>query len=105
MFNPAGVHANTLARYGKSAADMKAVVTVYRVKGEPLTSIQDSDPIVPIPGIGPVPAGEIMPDTLGTRIVVLYPEPWSFFLLRHKIDKVLAALTRAPESSAQPNQP
>jgi len=55
-FNPAGVHLATVVRHGTTRSAAKDLIVVYRVRGEALTTIENSK--------GPL--GRLLPDSVGT---------------------------------------
>ena len=87
-FNAAGVHDNTLERYGLDADALKrkaeqGLIRTYQVKNELLTHLQEDS----------LPLKWAMPDAPGHRIELPDPDPLSFFerlvpgkMLRHRID-------------------
>lgn len=87
-FNAAGVHDNTLERYGLDADTLKreaeqGLIRTYQVKNELLTHLQEDS----------LPLKWAMPDAPGHRIELPDPDPLSFFerlvpgkMLRHRID-------------------
>lgn len=87
-FNAAGVHDNTLERYGLDADALKhkaeqGLIRTYQVKNELLTHLQEDS----------LPLKWAMPDAPGHRIELPDLDPLSFFerlvpgkMLRHRID-------------------
>lgn len=98
VFNPAGVHAKTVARRGADIAKIPKPITVYRVKGEALTSLQDSNFFTWLLGAKLPAPGVALPDTVGTKIVTLYSTlpPWQA-VTKHFMDTVVDALKNGTE--------
>jgi hypothetical protein len=87
VFNPAGVNTFVvhLFNFTVDLDKIKAPITVYRVKGEVLTTLQDS----------PTFLGGNMPDTIG-RVVNLYSDLGFFQAIpKHSMETVLRALEHA----------
>ena len=87
-FNGAGVHDNTLERYGLDANALKreagqGLIRSYHVRNELLTHLQEDS----------IPLKWAMPDASGHKIELPDPDPLTFFerlvpgrMLRHRID-------------------
>ncbi|HQU45654.1 MAG TPA: hypothetical protein PK867_22765, partial [Pirellulales bacterium] len=88
VFNPAGVSLFVALQFNVAAdlKNLKAPITVYRVYGEPLTSIQDSNLF-----LGPLPVGWIMPNTVASRKITLYSDLPLWDPRRHSMSTVLRA--------------
>ncbi len=77
VFNPAGVHTNTMSRHGLSRAKADALVIAYVVEGEALDYVQEVRPTsgreggIPLVGpflvLGRQLIGGCMPESLGTK--------------------------------------
>jgi hypothetical protein len=85
-FNAAGVHAATVRHHGGSLDNAGALIEAYRVRGEPLSYIQDSGLRV-----GSLPIGWIMPDGNGNTHWLDHPWTWKWWKW-HSIDAVIDAL-------------
>ena len=87
-FNAAGVHDNTLERYGLNADALKreaeqGLIRSYHVRNEILTHLQEDS----------IPLQWAMPDASGHRIELPDPDPLTFFerlvpgrMLRHRVE-------------------
>ena len=87
-FNAAGVHDNTLERYGLDADALKreaeqGLIRSYHVRNEILTHLQEDS----------IPLKWAMPDAAGHKIELPDPDPLTFFerlvpgrMLRHRVD-------------------
>jgi len=90
-FNPAGVHLNTVARHGENLDEAWRLITVFRVEGDILTTLQDNNSN---------PIGWIMPDTNG--IVYTTPARAGSAFARHKMEYLLPYLERYEYHPPQP---
>jgi RHS repeat-associated protein len=93
-FNGAGVHDRTVKKYGADLSTANDFIKAYRVKGEPLSTIQDANwvglfalqiPILIVPAL--------MPDSNGVRRPIDSKEPW-YTGGRHGIGTVIDGLER-----------